>query len=59
MNTTVKTNQAAAAHVIPVAPMGRPIAPSDLALRGRELVQQFAMSFGSQRYAPSMAQPRP
>jgi hypothetical protein len=59
MNTTVKTNLAAAATVIPTAPMGRQIPPSDPATRGRELVQQFAMSFGSQRYAPSMAQPRP
>jgi hypothetical protein len=59
MNTTVKTNLAAAAKVITTAPMGRQLAPSDLAMRGRELVQQFAMSFGTQRYAPSMAQPRP
>jgi hypothetical protein len=72
MNTTVKTNLAAAAvaislsvvapdaaNVIPAAPMGRQIAPSDFATRGRELVQQFAMSFGSQPYAASMALPRP
>jgi hypothetical protein len=73
MNTTVKTNLAAAAvaislsvvapdaaNVIPTAPMARQIAPSDLATRGRELVQQFAMSFGSHPYAAaSMALPRP
>jgi hypothetical protein len=72
MNTTVKTNLAAAAvaislsvvapdaaNVIPNTPMGRQIAPSDFATRGRELVQQFAMSFGSQPYAASMALPRP
>jgi len=72
MNTTVKTNLATAAvaislsvvapdapHAVPTVPMGRQIAPSDLALRGRELVQQFAMSFASQPYAASMALPRP
>jgi hypothetical protein len=59
MNTPVKTNLAAAAKIIPTSLMGRQIAPSDLAMRGREIVQQFAISFGSQRYAPSMALPRP
>jgi hypothetical protein len=72
MNTTVKTNITAAAVAIslslvapdaanatPTVPMGRQIAPSDLASRGRELVQEFAMSFGSQPFAGNMALPRP
>jgi hypothetical protein len=72
MNPTVKTNLAAAAVAmslsvvapdpaiaVPTVPMGRQIAPPDFATRGRELVQQFAMSFGNQPFAANMALPRP
>ena len=68
MNIAVKTNLTAAAVAISLsvapdatatAPKGRQIAPSDLAMRGRDLIQQFAMSFGNQPYAASMALPRP
>ena len=71
MNTGAKTNLAAAAvaislsvvspdstNTVPTTPMGRQIAP-DYASRGRELVQHFAMSFGNQPFAGSMALPRP
>jgi len=72
MNTNIKTNLTAAAvaislsvvapdaaNAIPTVPMGREIAPADFATRGRDLIQQFAMSFGNQPFANSIALPRP
>jgi hypothetical protein len=72
MNPTVKTNLAAAAvamslsvvahdaaNNVPATPTNRQFVPSDFAARGRELVQQFAMSFGSQPFGASMGLPRP
>jgi len=71
MNTTVKTNLAPAAaaislsvvapdaaHAVPTVPMGRQIAPSDFAMRGGYIAQQF-MPFGSQAFPLDMAMPHP